>query len=229
MNGALCAGCARETRHARRPPRHPQPAEEATPRRPSRARSAYDRRHACHARRTRPAPHRGSGAARRDGRWPCMSRTPTADQRTRACAAPPSARRSNRLPNASPPSRTWTALARHPVVRVDVSGDQPFFLQSGKHCGDAAGAGLQRTGELRRRHGAAQCELVQNEWLAMRTARELLLHLGTVAPHAGVQFAERLPLKTHFAPPSDSTIAALPRSAEYRQYIPAAYTSCKHL
>ena len=115
------------------------------------------------------------------------------------------------------------------VVRVDVSGDQPFFLQSGKHCGDAAGAGLQRTGELRRRHGAAQCELVQNEWLAMRTARELLLHLGTVAPHAGVQFAERLPLKTHFAPPSDSTIAALPRSAEYRQYIPAAYTSCKHL
>ena len=109
------------------------------------------------------------------------------------------------------------------------SGDQPFFLQSGKHCGDAAGAGLQRTGELRRRHGAAQCELVQNEWLAMRTARELLLHLGTVAPHAGVQFAERLPLKTHFAPLSDSTIAALPRSAEYRQYIPAAYTSCKHL
>lgn len=81
----------------------------------------------------------------------------------------------------------------------------------------------------RRRHGAAQCELVQNEWLAMRAARELLLHLGTVAPHAGVQFAERLPLKTHFAPPSDSTIAALPRSAEYRQYIPAAYTSCKHL
>ena len=66
------------------------------------------------------------------------------------------------------------------VVRVDVSGDQ-LFLQSGKHCGDAAGAGLQRL---------ASCDGV----MVPRSASSCRMNGSPCAPRANsFCILERLP------------------------------------